>query len=308
MLIIAEVALTLLLLSAAALVLKSFARTTSLQLGFEPRGLVSAQLSDLPSPTYDDAEKLMTFTDQLVQKLSLVPGVEKAAVAANPPLLTGWQTSFLPEGMPEPTRGESFSTEVVVVSGDYFGTIGTPLLRGRTFSPNDTKDAPPVVMIDQSIVDRFFPNQDPIGKRIRVADNVWRTIIGVVPRLKVYGFNDAVPLPQSYLPTTQAQQTNLTILVRSSLPAQALERPLRQIVASLDPAQPVFDVRTMQDRVEETWAAPRLMTFLLARLRCSRLFSRLSVFTASWLTTASAGCARSVCDSRSAHGVGRSSR
>jgi putative ABC transport system permease protein len=263
LLIIGEVALTLLLLSSAALVLKSFARATSLQLGFEPRGLVSAQLF-LPSPTYDDAQKLTTFTEQLLEKLRVIPGVQKAAVAANPPLLTGWQTSFLPEGMPEPAPGQGASTEVTVVSGDYFDTIGTPLLRGRSFSPNDTSDVPPVMMIDQTIAERWFPNQDPIGKRIRINNNVWRTVVGVVPRLKVYGFNDAVPLPQCYLPTTQAQQTNLTILLRTALPAQTLERPLRQIVASLDPAQPVFDVRTMQERVEETWAAPRLMTFLMS--------------------------------------------
>ena len=263
LLIIGEVALTLLLLRSAALVLKSFARATSLQLGFEPRGLVSAQLF-LPSPTYDDAQKLTTFTEQLLEKLRVIPGVQKAAVAANPPLLTGWQTSFLPEGMPEPAPGQGASTEVTVVSGDYFDTIGTPLLRGRSFSPNDTSDVPPVMMIDQTIAERWFPNQDPIGKRIRINNNVWRTVVGVVPRLKVYGFNDAVPLPQCYLPTTQAQQTNLTILLRTALPAQSLERPLRQIVASLDPAQPVFDVRTMQERVEETWAAPRLMTFLMS--------------------------------------------
>jgi putative ABC transport system permease protein len=263
LLIIAEVALTLLLLSSAALVLKSFARATSLQLGFEPRGLVSAQLF-LPSPTYDDPDKLTQFTDQLVQKLRGVPGVQQAAVAANPPFLTGWQTNFLPEGTPEPPPGQGASAEVGVITSDYFATIGTPLLRGRTFGPNDTKDTPPVVIIDQTIAERWFPNQDPLGKRIRLNNNVWREVVGVVPRLKVYGFNDALALPQTYLPQAQVPQNGLTILLRSNLPPQTLERPLRQIVASLDPAQPVFDVRTMQQRVEETWATPRLMTFLLS--------------------------------------------
>jgi putative ABC transport system permease protein len=233
------------------------------QLGFDPRGLVSAQLY-LPSPPYEDAEKLTNLTEQLLQKLRAVPGVENAAVAANPPLLTGWQTSFLPEGTPEPPPGQGASTEVTVVTADYFATIGTPLLRGRTFSPNDTRDAPPVLMIDQTMAERWFPNEDPIGKRVRINNNVWRTVVGIVPRLKVYGFNDAVPLPQSYLPQAQQPQNALTILLRTKLPAQTFERPLRQIVASLDPAQPIFDVRSMQERVEETWAAPRLMTFLLS--------------------------------------------
>ncbi|HSH39128.1 MAG TPA: FtsX-like permease family protein, partial [Chthoniobacterales bacterium] len=176
---------------------------------------------------------------------------------------TGWQTGFLPEGTPEPPPGQGASTDVGVITGDYFATIGTPLLRGRTFGPNDTKDAPPVMIIDQTIAERWFPNQDPLGKRIRIDNNVWRTVVGVVPRLKAYGFNDAVPLPQSYFPSAQVAQNALTILLRTNLPPQTLDRPLRQIVASLDPAQPIFGVRTMQERVEETWAAPRLMTFLL---------------------------------------------
>ncbi|MFN2508452.1 MAG: ABC transporter permease [Chthoniobacterales bacterium] len=262
LLIIAEVALTLLLLSAAALVLKSFSKATSLQLGFEPRNLVSAQLF-LPSPAYEDHDKLVRFADALLHKLRSIPGVEKASIAANPPLLTGWQTGFLPEGIEEPPPGQGPSTEVVVVTPDYFATIGTPLLRGRTFLPSDTKDAPPVMLIDQSIAERWFPGEDPIGKRIRMNNNVWRTVVGVVPRLKVYGFNEALPLPQAYLPISQQPQTGLVILLRTSLPLSTIERPLRQIVASLDPAQPIFDIRTMQQRVEETWATPRLMTSLL---------------------------------------------
>ncbi len=262
LLIIAEVALTLLLLSAAALVLKSFAKATSLQLGFEPRGLMSAQLF-LPSPTYDDHAKLLTFSDALLQKLRAIPGVEKAAIAANPPLMTGWQSGFLAEGHEEPPPGQGPSAEIAVVTSDYFATIGTPLLRGRTFLPTDTKDAPPVLIIDQTVAERWFAKEDPIGKRIRINNNTWRTVVGVAPRLKVYGFNDEVQLPQVYFPQTQQPQTGVVILLRTSLPIATLERPLRQIVASLDPAQPVFDIRTMQERVEETWATPRLLTFLL---------------------------------------------
>jgi putative ABC transport system permease protein len=262
LLIIAEVALTLLLLSAAALVLKSFAKAASLELGFEPRQLVSARLF-LPSPTYDDHDKLVTFFNTLLPKLEAIQGVEKAAIAANPPLMTGWQSGFLAEGHPEAPPGQGPSAEVAVVTGNYFATLGTPLLRGRTFSPNDTKDTPPVLIIDQSIAEHWFPGQDPIGKRVRINNNVWRTVVGVVPHLKVYGFNDPVSLPQVYLPQTQQPETGVVLLLRTSLPPASLEPALRKIVASLDPAQPVFDIRTMAQRVEETWATPRLMTFLL---------------------------------------------
>jgi len=92
---------------------------------------------------------------------------------------------------------------------------------------------------------------------------VYRTIVGVVSRMKLYGFNEITPLAQGYIPQTQQPNTALVLLLRTTAPARTLERPLRQAVASLDAAQPVFDFRSMQERVEETWATPRLMTFLL---------------------------------------------
>ena len=222
LLIVAEVALTLLLLSAAALVLKSFANAASLQLGFEPRQLVSAELF-LPSPTYEDNDKLVTFFNALLPRLQAIPGVEKAAIAANPPLMTGWQSGFLAEGHPEPPPGQGPSAEVAVVTSDYFATLGTPLLRGRTFSPNDTKDTSPVLIIDQGIAERWFPGQNPIGKRVRINNNVWRTVVGVAPHLKAYGFQDTVSLSQVYLPQTQVPQTGVVILLRTALPVATLD-------------------------------------------------------------------------------------
>jgi len=268
LLIVAEVALTLVLLTTAALVLKSFARTMALSLGFEARNLLTARV-DLPSPQYDDGKRLTVFSTALLSKIKALPGVQEAALAANPPFMTGWQDGFLPEGMPEPPPGQQPGAEMAVISEDYFSTIGTPLLHGRTFQPNDTPDAPPVLIVDQLTVDKYFHGQDPIGKRIRISTDdsgrKMRTIVGVVPRLKVYGFDEPTnPLPQFYLPMLQQPQSGLVMLLRTSLPADALEKPLRQIVASLDPAQPVFEVRTMQSRVAETWATPRLVSFLLS--------------------------------------------
>jgi predicted permease len=198
-----------------------------------------------------------------------MPGVQSAAIASNPPLMTGWQSGFLPEGMPEPKPGEGPSMEVCIIQGDYFETLKTPVLRGRPFNEHDTKTAPPVIIIDSTTAEKFFPGQDPIGKRLRDETGgqgaVLRTIVGVVPRLKVYGFDEPKSaLAQGYLPQTQQPNTSLVLLIRTSAGLRALDRPLRQAVATLDPAQPVFDFKTMQERVEETWATPRLMAFLLA--------------------------------------------
>ena len=267
LLVIVEVALTLVLLSAAGLVLKSFANARGLGLGFDPHLLLSARI-DLPEPSYSDPKKVITFSAALMEKLSALPGVENVALASNPPLMTGWQTSFVPEGAQEPAPGKMPSAEMNVVTPGFFQTIKTSLLRGRTFEEADTKEVGPIMIIDQLMADRSFPGQDPIGKRIRMSTGEegakeFRTIVGVVPHLKVYGFEETTILPQAYLPATQQPQTGLVALLRTSLSPKSLEKPVRDIVASLDPSQPAFEFKTMQERVEETWATPRLMSFLL---------------------------------------------
>ena len=262
LLVVAEVALTLILLSTAGLVIKSFANARNLGLGFDPHLLLSARV-DLPEPSYSDQTKLSNFIEALLAKLSALPGVQNAALAANPPLMTGWQTSFLPEGMPEPEPGKFPSAEMAVVTAGYFQTMKIPLLRGRAFEARDTKDVPPVVIVSQLMAERYFPGQDPIGKRVRINNNEWKTIVGVAPHLKVYGFDETRTLPQAYLPMTQLPQNGLVVLLRTTLSPKSLEKPVRDIVASLDPAQPAFEFKTMQERVEETWATPRLMSFLL---------------------------------------------
>ncbi|MEO6970486.1 MAG: FtsX-like permease family protein, partial [Chthoniobacterales bacterium] len=267
LLVIAEVALTLVLLSAAGLVLKSFANARGLGLGFDPHLLLSARV-DLPEPAYSDPGKVANFSDALLQKLAALPGVENAALASNPPLMTGWQTGFLPEGAPEPKPGQGPSVEMAVVTPNYFQTLKTPLLHGRPFEARDTRSMAPVMIIDQLLADRYFPGQSAVGKRIRMSTGEkgakeFRTVVGLVPHLKVYGFEEVTVLPQAYLPMTQNPQTGLVVLLRTALPPKSFEKPVRQIVASLDPAQPAFEFKTMQERVEETWATPRLMSFLL---------------------------------------------
>src|SRR5205807_637997 len=128
--------------------------------------------------------------------------------------------------------------------------------------------APPVIIIDQLFADRYFPGQEAVGKRIQMHTGErgaveYHTIVGVAPHLKVYGFDETTVLPQAYLPMAQQPSRGLVVLLRTTLSPKSLEKPVRDIVASLDPAQPAFEFKTMQERVEETWATPRLMSFLL---------------------------------------------
>ena len=266
-LVVGEIALTLVLLIAAALVLKSFARTQSLALGFEPRGVLTASL-DLPFRIYTSTEKIAAFSERVLEKVRALPGVVDAAFDSSPPLTSRWQTGFLREGAPEPPPDLALNADTEVVSANYFSTMRASLLRGRAFNEHDTGSTTPVTIIDQLLADQIFHGENPIGKRLRMdpgdtgKNQMWQ-IVGVVRRIKARAFDDIDTLPVVYFPQRQVERTNYVLLVRASVAAGSLEKPVREIVASIDPAQPVFEVRSMLQRVQETWAASRFVSILL---------------------------------------------
>ena len=268
-LVISEIALTLTLLVAAGLVLKSFSKMQALQLGYEPRNLLSARV-ELPWKTYSSREKVGTFTKALLDKVSALPGVQSVGIGSNSPLMGGWQTGFWREGAARPTPAQMPSSDLEVVTGDYFSMFKTPLLRGRIFNDRDTKDSPRVVIIDQAMAEQYFPGEDPIGKRLFVdagndeEGNVPSEIVGVVARMRFHTVDEMAPLPVIYCSMAQAQRTSLGLFVRSSMGAASLSKSIHDVVASIDPNQPVFDARPMLDRVQETWGTHRLLSFLFS--------------------------------------------
>lgn len=268
-LVISEIALTLTLLVAAGLVLKSFSRLQSLQLGYEPRGLVTARF-ELPWHKYTDRTQIETLSRALLDKVRALPGVQNAAVSSNGPLMGGWQTGFWREENPRPKPADMLNSDLEVVGGDYFSTLKLPLLRGRTFNERDTKDSPRVIMIDQAMAEQYFPGEDPIGKRLGVDvgndDEGWvmSEIVGVVARMRFHAVDEMAPLPVIYCPLAQAQRTGLTVFVRSTMGSAALEHSIRDAIASIDPSLPVFDARPMMDRVQESWGSQRLLSFLFS--------------------------------------------
>jgi putative ABC transport system permease protein len=270
-LVIGEVALTLLLLSAAGLVLKSFAKMQSTSLGFEPADLYTVRI-ELPYTKYDQLDKTLTFTNGLLDEVRRLPGVQAAALSANPPMLSGWQLNFMPEGAPPTDPSQQPGANYEVVAGDYFQALKINLIRGRMFNEHDRVDSPPVVIIDQTLADMTFKGQDPIGKRILVdaesdvtgdGPRLWE-IVGLVPHVKMHGYGEATPTPGFFFPQAQIGRTGLVLHVRASGNVKRLEKPIREIVNRLDPNQPLFDFKTMDERVEATWATHRLLTFLLA--------------------------------------------
>jgi putative ABC transport system permease protein len=267
--VISEIALTLALLVAAGLVLKSFSKMQTLQLGYEPRNLFSARF-ELPWKTYSSREKIGTFTKVLLDKVSAIPGVQSAGIGSNSPLMGGWQTGFYREGSRPVLQSNMPSADLEVITVDYFQTFKVPLLRGRTFNERDTKDSPRVIVIDQAMAEQVFPGEDPIGKRLAVeAGNdeegyVMSEIVGVVGRMQFHAIDEMAPLPIIYCSIAQVQRTSLGLFVRSSMGAAALSKSIRDVAASIDPNQPVFDARPMLDRLQETWGTHRLLSFLFS--------------------------------------------
>jgi putative ABC transport system permease protein len=268
-LVISEIAVTLTLLVAAGLVLKSFSRLQSLSLGYEPHALFTARF-ELPWQKYNDRDKIDTFAKALLEKVRALPVVQNAAVSSNGPLMGGWETGFWREENGRPQPSDMWNSDLEVVAGDYFSTLKVPLLRGRTFNERDTKDAPRVVIIDQAMAEQYFPGENPIGKRIGVdAGNdgegwIMSEIIGVVARMRFHAVDEMAPLPVIYCSLGQAKRTSLTLFARSTLAGAQLEHSIREAVASVDPSLAVFGARSMTDRVRETWGAQRLLSFLFS--------------------------------------------
>ena len=268
-LVISEIALTLTLLVAAGLVLKSFSKMQALQLGYEPRNLFSARL-ELPWQTYSSREKTGTFTKALLDKITALPGIQSAGIGSNSPLMGGWQTGFWREEKGRPQPSDMLNSDLEVVTGDYFQTFKVPLLRGRLLNERDTKDSPRVIVIDQAMADQYFPGEDPVGKRLGVdvgndeEGYAMREIVGVVGRMRFHAIDEMAPLPVIYCSMAQAQRTSLGIFVRSSMSAAALSKSIHDVAASIDPNQPVYDARPMLDRVQETWGTHRLLSFLFS--------------------------------------------
>ena len=268
-LVISEIALTLTLLVAAGLVLKSFSRLQSLSLGYEPRALFTARF-ELPWRKYNNRDKIDIFAKALLDKVRALPGVQNVAVSSNGPLMGGWQTGFWREENPRPQPSDMLNGDLEVVGGDYFSTLKVPLLRGRIFNERDTKDSPRVIIIDQAMAEQYFPGEDPIGKRLGVDvgndDEGWvmSEIVGVVARMRFHAVDEMAPLPLIYCSLGQAQRTGLTLFVRSTIASAVLERSIRDAVMSIDSSLAVFDTRPMSDRVHETWEAQRLLSFLFS--------------------------------------------
>jgi len=296
-LVVLEVALSVVLLVGAGLLIKSFFRLQQAELGFKTESLLTVDLS-LSQKKYPQAQQIEAFFNRALEQLKALPGVEAAATMNGGPF-SNWGA-----GMPLIREGHSYRSldemggrgcGYLITQGDFLATLGLPLVSGRNFNAQDTLSAPPVVVINQAAVEKFFPRENPLGQRIRLGlpDNLlppdtpptekhaWLTVIGIVKNHQPVALG--LPyLPGAFLPMAQAprEPTLLnaeTIMLRTAQDPEALISAVRQRLRGLDPDQPILRIATLDARIADSLKPQRFNTTLM------------SLFTALALTLAVVG-------------------
>ena len=264
----AEISLALILLVGAGLMMKSLYRLLAVDPGFRPERVLTMRM-DLRTQQYSKDPAVLNFWQQVLDKVRVLPGVEAAAVGTHLPLTDSHgRTDITVEGMPVPAPGNYPHPDVHIISPGFVETLGVSLLRGRTFTNTDDEKAPLVGMINAMTARRFFPSEDPIGKRFMFghpsAKNApkWWTIVGVVSDTKLYGLANPARL-EVYVPLRQDAASEMTLLVKSGADPAALTSAIRGAVQSIDKDQPLFAISTMKDLVSNSIATRRMTLVLL---------------------------------------------
>ena len=266
LLVVSEVALSLILLVGAGLMIKSLWRLLAVDPGFAPDGVLNAPLL-LNSPRYSQAAEQAAFSAHLVRKLSTLPEVESVGIIANRPFSSTYNLiAFDVEGRPPLPVGQSINAENNSATPDYFRTMRIPLLKGRGFTDEDTGQSPAVVVISETMARRYWPGEDPLGQQITVSDGGPnpRQIVGVVGDVKQEGLEAAVMIPMMYVPFMQSPRGFMNLMVRSSGDVANLTAAVRSRIHELDRDIPVDGVITMSQLVLDSLATRRFSTLLLA--------------------------------------------
>ena len=263
LLIVAELALTVVLLIGAGLMLKSLDRLMSQRLGLNPQNVGTAELTFARNGGW---ARQLAVTHAILERLSTDPAIAGAGVVNDVPLRGSGGVSVLIniDGAPKPAKGEARFARFLFASGGYFKAMGIPLVRGRTFTASDTKDAPPTVIISETMAKRWWPGVDPIGRTFRFSGDTLNhvTIVGIVGDVRDAGL-DLNMAPQLYLSIDRGAPQSMGIVARGSLPASALLSRLESAVRAADPSQPIYNLRMMESVVAKSVAPQRTSTTLI---------------------------------------------
>jgi predicted permease len=279
-----QFALALVLLVGAGLLLRSFSRLLATNPGFRPDHVLTMSVS-LPSQAYKTGSEVRNFYERLQPALAGVPGVKAAAVATSLPLSINEHRTFSIEGQNPATMDIPRSATHIWPLGDFFSAMGIPLKRGRVFEWHDTKNSLPVALVNETLARRFWPGENPVGKRIKWGENnsknPWMTIVGVVADVKRDKLNEEAAA-ETYTPYLQVSDEDLSnnitnefrslrIVVRTAVDPMQETSAIRREVNRLDPSLPVTDVKTMEATLHESTRGERFNTILLGSFAATAL-------------------------------------
>lgn len=280
-LVISEIALSLILLVGAGLLLRSFWRVLQVQPGFNPRGVVTAQIwmpvpNDPSTDRYRPPDKRAAFLREVVRRVGTIPGVEAVSIGSSNSLPLGAARNSFPfniEGRPADSERLPVA-EFASVSPTYFDILGTPLISGRVFAESDDTNSQRVAVIDQTVASRYWPGQSPLGQHIQFTQfnpqNPWMTIVGVVGDIKSDGF-DAPTAPHIYLSVYQNPPYASVVFLRTHGTSGNLGDQIRTEVQSIDSNLPLFSVRTMDEVISRSMAERRFALEILGVFACVAL-------------------------------------
>jgi putative ABC transport system permease protein len=268
LLILGEVAFACMLVMGAGLLIRSYVRLSNVEAGTRADHQMTFLLS-LPSRRYPPPAAVEQFYERLLERIRQIPGVEAAGAGSGlPPDQLNFSDEYTFEEKPLAPREPVPVAPVVIVTPDYFRAIGLPILRGRPFTERDTADRPPVAIISHAMAQRYFPGEDPVGKKLRQGgpdrQNPWRQIVGVAADAKYTGLE--ADQPAYYEPEAQNSMREMYVAVRTGVPPESIVPSLRLAVASLDKDLPLDRVQTMQQNLAASVSRPRVQTALLAIL------------------------------------------
>jgi putative ABC transport system permease protein len=259
-LVIAEMAVALILMAGAGLLVESFARLMHVNLGFSPHGVMTFPLT-LPATRYSQAEQQIQFYRQVLDRVRAAPGVQSAGLVSFLPLSGGYRLSyFCAEGQVCQGLGKDPLIAFWQVSAGYLDTMRTPLISGRFFNEHDIARAAPVLIVNESAANHFWPNQNPLGKHIAGSrDLIPREVVGVVGNAKISALN-AADADQLYVPLEQFPYSTMTLVVRSAGASEPLVAAVRAKVAEVDATLPVSGILSMEEVIAGSVAQPRIIT------------------------------------------------
>jgi putative ABC transport system permease protein len=281
-LVVAEVSLAVVLLVGGGLMLKSFVQLLRVNPGFQPHHVLRLDFA-LPETKYREPQQLLAFYNELIVRLQALPGVESVGATTNTPLgpAESW-SGFAIEGRPAPPQGNHQQAAVRTVSDDYFRTMQIPLRKGRFFNSSDARvalplirwfeqqplpehfdepQAAPAIIINETMARLYWPNEDPVGRRMRIIFSPWLTIVGVVGDVHHTGLNTP-PNPEMYLSQLQEPQSSMAVLARTTGDPLQLAAAAREQLRAMDKDQPVT-VTTMDQLYANSLAGQRFNTLLL---------------------------------------------